>query len=104
MNFPIIGAIRKDLLEAETEIGRIRSVPWDMIKPHENQARANHGQSLKKLAERGGLFAPEVVAILNNKTWREQYPDFQINKGISLEDYGVALQELHHKLDDWNSK
>lgn len=30
-------------------------VPWGLIAPHERRARANHGgQSLNRLAERGG--------------------------------------------------
>ena len=31
------------------------SIPWEAISAHEFQARANHGQSLDALAQRGGL-------------------------------------------------
>ena len=35
---------------------RVSVDPWALLEPHEAQARANHGgQSLKRLAERGGL-------------------------------------------------
>ena len=97
-------AVRKDLREVENEVGRIRSIPWEMIKSHEKQARANHGQSLKKLAERGGLCVTEAVAILNDRGWVEQYPDFKIGSGISSEDYAVALQDLHVMLEGYEKR
>ena len=31
------------------------TIPWKSIAPHEKQALINHGQSLEKLASRGGL-------------------------------------------------
>lgn len=45
-------------------------VPWEFVKPHERQARANHGgQSLARLAERGGLSVDELVAVLEDRAW-----------------------------------
>ena len=45
-------------------------IPWAMIAPHEAQARSNHGgQSLARLAERGGLGFCEAVAVLENRRW-----------------------------------
>lgn len=42
-------------------------IPWAMIAPHAERAAANHGgQSLERLAERGGLDAGEIVAVLRN--------------------------------------
>lgn len=40
-----------------------------MIAPHERQAQANHGQSLERLAERGGLGLCEAVAVLEDCRW-----------------------------------
>lgn len=49
----------------------IIGIPWSMIQPHEAQARANHGgQSLTRLAERGGLSICEVLAVLDNRRWQ----------------------------------
>lgn len=45
-------------------------IPWDIIEPHEKQAEINHGQTLKRLAERGGLSPCEAVAILEDRVWR----------------------------------
>lgn len=44
-------------------------VPFAMLVPHEAQARANHGQSLGQLAERGGLSCCEALAILEDRRW-----------------------------------
>lgn len=41
-------------------------VPWDLIAPHEKQAQKNHGQSLDRLAERGGITPGEALAILGD--------------------------------------
>lgn len=43
------------------------SIPWRMILPHEAQAQANHsGQTLERLAERGGLSPEETLAVLDD--------------------------------------
>ena len=44
-------------------------IPWDVIEPHEEQALKNHGQTLKRLAERGGLSVCEAVAVLEDRPW-----------------------------------
>lgn len=45
-------------------------IPWEMIRPHERQALTNHGgQSLARLAERGGLSVSEAVAVLEDRSW-----------------------------------
>lgn len=50
------------------------SIPWDMVAPHERQALMNHGgQSLERLAERGGLSACEAVAVLEDRQWRRMH-------------------------------
>lgn len=42
-------------------------IPFAMISPHEAQAQANHGQTLTRLADRGGLSPSEALSILDNK-------------------------------------
>lgn len=44
-------------------------VPWNFISPHAAQAHNNHDQTLERLAERGGLDASEMVAIIDNRPW-----------------------------------
>lgn len=41
-------------------------IPYDVIKPHEEQAMKNHGQTLDRLAERGGLGWSEAYAVLTD--------------------------------------
>ena len=44
--------------------------PWALLAPHEQQAIRNHGgQTLERLAERGGLSASEMLAILEDRDW-----------------------------------
>jgi hypothetical protein len=45
-------------------------LPWSIIAPHEKQALENHGQTLARLRERGGLSPCEAVAILEDRRWR----------------------------------
>ena len=42
-------------------------IPWAMIAPHEAQAQSNHGQSLERLAQRGGLAASEAIDIIEGR-------------------------------------
>ena len=46
-------------------------IPYNVIAPHEAQAMKNHGQTLQRLAERGGLCWSEMLAVLKDKTWKE---------------------------------
>lgn len=45
------------------------SVPFDFVAPHEQQADRNHGQTLHRLAVRGGLSACELAAVLEDREW-----------------------------------
>lgn len=47
----------------------LSEIPWDMIAPHEAQARSNHYQSLERLAQRGGLSASEAIQILEGRSF-----------------------------------
>ena len=42
-----------------------RSIDSKLLEPYERQALKNHGQTLKRLAERGGLSPQEIYAIVN---------------------------------------
>lgn len=47
----------------------LSDIPFAMIAPHEGQAQRNHGQTLNRLAERGGLSTGEAIAILEGRKW-----------------------------------
>jgi hypothetical protein len=51
----------------------ILQIPWALIEPHRAQAQRNHGQSLERLAERGGLGAEEAVAVIEDKDYYERW-------------------------------
>lgn len=42
-----------------------RSVPWAAVEPARSTAMKNHGQTLERLAERGGLSPKELVCALD---------------------------------------
>ena len=44
-------------------------LPWALIEPHRQQAMKNHGQTLERLAERGGLSFDEAAAVLEDRKW-----------------------------------
>lgn len=45
-------------------------IPWDAIEPYEGHAQANHGQTLERLAERGGLGPEEAYLVMTGRRWR----------------------------------
>ena len=59
--FPVLGANR----DAK------QSVPWSFIAPHSDRAEKNHGQTLERLAERGGLSALEMLAVVLDLSWND---------------------------------
>lgn len=42
-------------------------IPYEVLKPHEKRAINNHGQTLERLYERGGLDWVEILLILEEK-------------------------------------
>ena len=50
-------------------LGTNLSIPWSVIRSHEFQAQKNHGQTLKRLSERGGLDWTEALAVLTDQPW-----------------------------------
>ena len=47
------------------------TVPWNLVAPHSKMAYANHGQTLEKLADRGGLTWPELLAVMTGRKYHE---------------------------------
>lgn len=65
------------------------NIPWAMIAPHEAQALKNHGgQSLARLAERGGLAPCEALAVLEDRRWYSM-------------DFAVAFDDLEQRVSAW---
>ena len=53
----------------------LTSIPWDMIAHHDATARQNHGgQTLERLAQRGGLCPLEAVAVMEDADYRKRWP------------------------------
>ena len=48
------------------------SVPWSAMAPFERQAKRNHDQTLKRLAERGGLDTVEAWCVIADLQWRDR--------------------------------
>jgi hypothetical protein len=42
-----------------------RELPWDFVKFYRQQIEHNHGQTVERLAERGGLALQEVAAAVS---------------------------------------
>ncbi len=66
--FPVLwqGHSRTEIAELR-KMGCPRAVPWDFVAPHEAQAQSNHDQTLKRLAERGGLSPSELFAVVTGQ-------------------------------------
>ena len=47
----------------------LKAIPWALISSHDEQAQTNHGQTLNRLAERGGLGPSEALAIIEDRRW-----------------------------------
>lgn len=67
--FPILQVTRWE--KEYKQLGIPESIPWSIVAKHENAAKANHSQSLKTLAHGGGLDPHELLAVLQNKHWRD---------------------------------
>ena len=53
-----------------TALGCPDFVAWSLVAPHAKQAMTNHGQTLERLDERGGLSPCELVAVLEDRKWK----------------------------------
>jgi hypothetical protein len=59
-------------------------VPWSLVAPHEEQALRNHGQTLERLAERGGLSPAELVAVLEDQRWKAMTVEAAVARLLEL--------------------
>lgn len=68
------------------------SVPWGFVEPHAAQAMANHYQTLKGLAGRGGLSPDELLAVVEGRQWRSMPPaDVMARLRPLLDAYAAAI-------------
>ena len=58
------------IMHGRNSLSGPRGIPWALIAPQEAQAKENHGQSLERLASRGGLSPAEAVAVLEGHGYR----------------------------------
>lgn len=47
------------------------TIDLQLVKDHGSQAQSNHGQTVARLAERGGLSWCELFAVLHNQRWQK---------------------------------
>lgn len=82
--FPVL---RQGLTPDERRLRCPYSIPWSVIEPHAAQAQRNHDQTLERLAQRGGLDPRELLAVLNDRHWRDYI-------GPSFAEAADQLQQL----------
>lgn len=58
-------------------------VPHAAVERHARQCKINHGQTVKRLKERGGLDWSELVAVLSDAPWR--YIPENLARDVALE-------------------
>lgn len=66
-------------------------IPFGVLILHEEQALRNHGQTLERLAERGGLGWTEILAILEDR----RYTDIEV---------GLAKSKVLQHIAAWEKK
>ncbi len=81
------------ILKRRSDPGMLRGVPWGMMEPHERQADYNHSQTLKRLAERGGLSCCEMLAVLEDRPWHK------MDKGVAEAAVIVKIAEFNNEED-----
>ncbi len=59
-----------------------RYIPRGLLDPHAEQAWKNHGQSLSRLAQRGGLSWCEALAVIEDKNWKDAEHDAKVAESI----------------------
>lgn len=57
------------------------AIPWECIAPYEKHALNNHGQTLERLAQRGGLSPIEAYMVFIGRRWKGE----TFNKAFELE-------------------
>lgn len=69
--FPIMGVTGRMAAPGERKL----TVPLAVVVAHERQAQRNHGQTVQRLKERGGLAWCELAAVLEDRDWRRMDQD-----------------------------
>lgn len=77
-------------------LGTRFTIPWEVIAPHERQAMSNHGQTIKRLAERGGLEWTEALAVIEDRKWVRLESEVARKKVLSI----VSRQENNKDIDE----
>jgi len=73
-------------------------VPWEFMRPHDNQARTNHGgQSLSRLSNRGGLSIKEVICVIDRRDYREVEPLSRAECARRLKEALDAWRDMQHE-------
>lgn len=67
--FPILMHWDAQVRERWLALGCPESIPWSLVQDHEERALLNHGQTLFRLAERGGLDPAELVVLIEGRHW-----------------------------------
>jgi hypothetical protein len=76
-------------------------IDYQLVADHAEQARSNHGQSVDRLAARGGLSWCELYAVLHNRKWEKVDTNEAMIACRSLEArYLAALSNNERKDDD----
>lgn len=72
-------------------------IPWKLIEPYDLQAQQNHGgQTLKRLAERGGLDPEEALAVMQQRRYRMGIDDAQaVSDLIDFLNSGIDCSGAH---------
>lgn len=74
-DMPIMCSPELDLRIARGKAPKPNPFPMELLIPHEAQALKNHDQTLKRLKERGGLGAAELLAIMEDRPWKQMMED-----------------------------
>ncbi len=69
--FPVLWPYRRVDIAKLTAAGCPRAVPWRFVADHHARCLSNHDQSPKTLAERGGLGALEMCAVVLDMRYRD---------------------------------
>lgn len=78
-----------------------RRIPWAMIAPFENQAQHNHDQSLRRLAERGGLHSGEALDILDRQKYGTRYRSLPRFGPVPWSTLVQWAAELNQRVAEW---
>lgn len=66
-------------------LGTKECVPFELVKEHEAQVLKNHGgQTVERLAERGGLSYQELACVLLNHPFNEKLSEVEAKLAVNL--------------------